>query len=68
MYMMRPVVFKSYLGRGLLVSLVINMLLFCSLPGLIVKKPCKSDLESLNVVNFTRIRQERPDFRTPDLS
>ncbi len=47
---------KSYLIPGFLGALLINILLFCSLPGMIIMETEKNDIESLNVVNFIRIK------------
>ncbi len=47
---------KSYLIPGFLGALIINILLFCSLPGMIIMETQKNDIESLNVVNFIRIK------------
>ena len=49
---------KSYLVQGFLGALIINILLFCSLPGMIIMETGKNDIESLNVVNFIRIKPE----------
>jgi protein TonB len=57
---MDALVFKSHLGRSLAGALVINLVLFCSLPGLISVTCQDNDVESLNVVNFTRIKPEQP--------
>ncbi|MCP4117173.1 MAG: energy transducer TonB [Desulfobacteraceae bacterium] len=57
---MDTLVFKSHLGRSLAGALIINLALFCSLPGLISVSRQDNDVESLNVVNFTRIKPEQP--------
>ncbi len=57
---MDTLIFKSHLGRSLAGALVINLVLFCSLPGLISVTRQDNDVESLNVVNFTRIKPEQP--------
>ena len=57
---MDTLVFKSHLGRSLAGALLINLVLFCSLPGLISVTRQDNDVESLNVVNFTRIKPEQP--------
>ncbi len=57
---MNTLVFKSHLGRSLAGALIINLALFCSLPGLISITQQETDVESLNVVNFTRIKPEQP--------
>ncbi len=57
---MDTLVFKSHLGRSLVGAIIINLLLFCSLPGLISVTQQDTDVESLNVVNFTRIKPEPP--------
>jgi protein TonB len=57
---MDALVFKSHLGRSLAGALLINLVLFCSLPGLISVTSQVNDVESLNVVNFTRIKPEQP--------
>lgn len=46
---------RSYLIQGLAGAMVINLALFGLLPGLIRMETRSNDLESLNVVNFTRI-------------
>ncbi|MBI9090094.1 MAG: energy transducer TonB [Desulfobacterium sp.] len=56
---MDALVFKSHGGRSLAGALVINLVLFCSLPGLISVTRQDNDVESLNVVNFTRIKPEQ---------
>lgn len=57
---MDALVFKSHGGRSLAGALIINLVLFCSLPGLISVTRQDNDVESLNVVNFTRIKPEQP--------
>lgn len=53
-------IFKSHICRSLAGALIINLALFCLLPGLISVTHQEMDVESLNVVNFTRIRPEQP--------
>lgn len=58
---MNALVFRSFLLRGFMGALLINILLFASLPGLISVEGSKdSDLESLNTVQITRIKPELP--------
>lgn len=47
---------QSYLVRGALGAMIINLALFGLLPGLIHMETRSGDLESLNVVTFARIK------------
>jgi protein TonB len=47
---------QSYLVQGLLGAMIINLALFGLLPGLIHMETRSGDLESLNVVTFTRFK------------
>ncbi len=49
---------QSYLVRGALGAMIINLALFGLLPGLIHMDTRSGDLESLNVVTFTRIKSQ----------
>ena len=49
---------RSYLIQGIIGAMVINLALFGLLPGLIHMGKPSNDLESLNVVNFTRIKPQ----------
>lgn len=51
---------RSYLIQGIVGAMVINLVLFGLLPGLIRMETRSNDLESLNVVNFTRIKPQPP--------
>ena len=55
-----PIVHKSYFLQGLAGAILINFLLFCSLPGLIHMDREKNDIESLNFIQFTRIKRPPP--------
>ena len=54
---------KSFLAIGFLGAMAINLVLFGLLPGLIHMDGKPSDLESLNVVNFTRMPAPKPEVR-----
>lgn len=58
---------KSYLFQGFIGAFIINMVLFCSLPGLVIINKEENDLESLNVINFTRLKQEAPTPRQKEM-
>ena len=49
---------QSYLVQGILGAMIINLALFGLLPGLIHMEIRPGDLESLNVVTFTRIKPQ----------
>ena len=49
---------QSYLVQGVLGAMIINLALFGLLPGLIHMETRPGDLESLNVVTFTRIKPQ----------
>jgi len=55
---MNTIINKSYLFQGFMGACIINMVLFCSLPGLIIINKEKNDLENLSVINFTRLKPE----------
>ena len=57
---MTPAFQRSYLIQGALGAMLINLVLFGLLPGLIHMETSRGDLESLNVVTFTRLRPEVP--------
>ncbi|MCG8550683.1 MAG: energy transducer TonB [Desulfobacterales bacterium] len=49
---------QSYLVQGILGAMIINLALFGLLPGLIHMETRPGDLESLNVVTFTRFKPQ----------
>nr|WP_319397033.1 energy transducer TonB [uncultured Desulfobacter sp.] len=49
---------QSYLVQGVLGAMIINLALFGLLPGLIHMETRPGDLESLNVVTFTRMKPQ----------
>ncbi len=51
---------RSYIIQGILGAALINLTLFGLLPGLIHMDKQSSDLESLNTVNFTRLKRQPP--------
>ncbi len=51
---------RSYLIQGILGAAMINLALFGLLPGLIHMDKQSNDLESLNTVNFTRLKRQPP--------
>ncbi len=57
---MTATVHKHYLLQGFFGALLINALLFGSLPGLIHLDNQEKDVESLNVIQFTRIKHQPP--------
>lgn len=66
---------QSYLVQGVLGAMIINLALFGLLPGMIHMETRPGDLESLNVVTFTRVnpppvrpepeKQEEPEEEPP---
>ncbi|PIE61125.1 MAG: biopolymer transporter ExbB [Desulfobacterales bacterium] len=51
---------RSYLIQGLIGAALMNLALFGLLPGLIHMDKQSNDLESLNTVNFTRLKRQPP--------
>ena len=61
---MIPAVHKHYLIPGFIGALLINALLFGSLPGLIHMDKQDQDVESLNAIQFTRLKHQPPPPKT----
>lgn len=57
---MKSPVHKSYLLQGFAGAVAVNLLLFCSLPGLIKFETGQTDLESLTPVYVARLKPEPP--------
>lgn len=51
-------VHQSYFIQGFIGAVLINLVLFCSLPGLISFESSSSDIESLNLVYVSRFKPE----------
>lgn len=68
--MMTSPVHKSYLLQGFMGALMVNIVLFCSLPGFINYQRTDSDIESLNLVYISRIKpdtiREKPEKKLPE--